>query len=154
MKKLILATALTLALTACTQPPQETVSTEPDVTVHAVGGEDLSTEVSSVESDSSPNYRDEGSTSSDVPFVRNHFNVQRVPGFNTQDQITIQKITEGPMVINEITVNRGRCALLTKPDPTTMDYSSRMTVYLWGCGAEDVLEVRIDTDQGFAEYGF
>lgn len=77
MKKLILATALTLALTACTQPPQETVSTEPDVTVHAVGGEDLSTEVSSVESDSSPNYRDEGSTSSDVPFVRNHFNVQR-----------------------------------------------------------------------------
>lgn len=142
MNKFLIALALCFSITACTQPLETSTA-----------GEDLSTEVDTV-SDSDPDYVDEGAGSAADPLAGDQFRVDRRVAFEGSDAITVQKITDGVLVVNKITVNRGNCALLSEPDPTNMHYSSTMTVYLWGCDAGSVLEVGIETDQGYATYQF
>lgn len=149
MKKLFLSVGLVLALAGCARSDPYKLESDTNTSVQ----EDLSTAVDTV-SDSDPGYVDEGAGASTEPLFQDHFRVDRRVSFEGSDAITIQKITDGELIVNKVTVNRGNCALLSEPDPTKMRYSSTMTVYLWGCDAGSVLEVGIETDQGYATYQY
>ncbi len=158
-KTLFLAVLLSTALfTGCTEPTasvnENAQANVPEWETEASAASDEEVAVDVAATEDSENYVDEGSEGNNGALFIDHFKVNAQPNFDDPDQITIQKITDGEMRVTGISVNRGNCALLSNPDPTTMGYSSKMTVYLYGCDMSDVLEVEVSTDDGYATYNF
>lgn len=178
MLKRIIALSIALTLTACNKVPPT-----PDAAVEASDAVVSASEVAASEiasiydnpSDASEEWQpnpEEDVTMSPDDWERefqdseqqvmdnsfhqmDHFKVMRqVEVFQGQDAITVQKISEEPMTVTNIIINRGNCGLLNKPDPKALPYSGKMTVYLWGCNAIDVLEVQVVTDKGTVPYTF
>lgn len=157
MKTLLTALILTFSLAGCTQTPAHKPEAS-DVRATDVYVEDqsVSNEDPSVDPDYYDDYQDEGQPDpvedSSEAYLSDHFRVHAQPNFQGSDAITIQKITENDITITDVKVNRGNCELLSKPDPKKLAYAATMSVYLFGCTADRVLEIEITTDKGHAVY--
>ncbi len=66
----------------------------------------------------------------------------------------IQSTSSDNITVNDININRGNCALLSRFKPVTLGYGQSTKVAISGCNTQDILEAEVDTDKGSASFSF